>query len=221
MILREIFGLLTIFRVSLPSQSWVAIFLLSIPLNFYPSNLIQYQSVINMHHSLHRAILCLIANFSVLAAGMGLAFPSISTNQLLTELNSEQVSWFASITAIACPFGGLISGYVCEKFGRKGSLIFIDVIAIVSWLLLGLSNFSGEYLFIQLLIARLLIGFNIGMSTTPAVMYTAEVCDPALRGRLTMLSSPFFTATGMVMTYFLGAVVSVSWFLRLKFRIWG
>lgn len=163
-----------------------------------------------MHSSLHRAILCLIANFSVISSGMGLAFPSISTNQLLTELNAEQVSWFASITAIACPFGGILSGYVSEKFGRKGSLIFIDVIAVISWLLLGFSSYAGEFLFIQLLVGRLLIGFNIGMSTTPAVMYTSEVCDPALRGRLTMLSSPFFTATGMVLTYFLGAVVSVS-----------
>jgi hypothetical protein len=40
-------------------------------------------------------------------------------------------------------------------------------------------------------------------------MYTSEVCHPDLRGRLTMLSSPFFTATGMVTIYFFGAVVAV------------
>lgn len=48
------------------------------------------------------------------------------------------------------------------------------------------------------------------MSTTPAVMYTAEISPPEIRGRLSMLSSPFFTAFGMVVIYFLGAVVTVS-----------
>lgn len=61
------------------------------------------------------------------------------------------------------------------------------------------------------MIARVIIGLNIGMSTTPAVMYTAEICSPEIRGRLSMLSSPFFTAFGMLVIYFLGAVVAVSY----------
>jgi hypothetical protein len=41
---------------------------------------------------------------------MGLGYPSISTDQLFKNLTPEQVSWFASITAIFCPIGGILSG---------------------------------------------------------------------------------------------------------------
>jgi MFS family permease len=92
-------------------------------------------------------------------------------------------------------------------------LIFIDLIAIISFTLIGLA--SENFHFLQLLIARIIIAFNIGMSTTPAVMYTAEISPPEIRGRLSMLSSPFFTAFGMLVIYFLGAVVTVSDFLQL------
>lgn len=160
--------------------------------------------MIKFFSSFHRTLFCLTANLSVIPSGIGLGYPSISTDQLLRVLTLDQVSWFASVTAIVCPIGGLLSGFLCDKFGRKGTLIFIDVIAIISFLLIGFAR--EEFLFVQLILSRIVIGFNIGVSTTPAVMYTAEICDPEIRGRLSMLSSPFFTAFGQLVIYFLGAV---------------
>lgn len=154
-----------------------------------------------------RVIFCLVANLSVISSGLGLAYPSISTDQLLEKLTIDQASWIASVAAITCPIGGLLSGYFCEKFGRRGSLIFVDAIAIVSFLLIGFTR--ENFYFPQLMIARVIMGFNIGMTTIPAVMYTAEISSPEIRGRLSMLSSPFFTAFGMVVIYLLGAVVAV------------
>ncbi|KAG5672088.1 hypothetical protein PVAND_002243 [Polypedilum vanderplanki] len=148
------------------------------------------------------------ANLSIISSGMGLGYPAITSQSLLNELSESQISWFAAVTAILCPFGGLISGYLVEKFGRIGSLMIQDIVAIFSWLLIGLSRHSNpEYNFIQLMIARSLMGLVIGMSTTPGVMYTGEICDPKLRGRLTMLSSPFFTAFGMLLIYLLGYLI--------------
>lgn len=159
-------------------------------------------------------VFCTIANLSIISSGMGLGYPAITTQLLLNDeilpLTESQVSWFASITAITCPFGGPLSGYLTDKFGRKGTLIIIDVLSIVSWLVIVFSSRDNhETLFIQLMIARALMGIAIGMSTTPGVMYTSEICDPKLRGRLTMLSSPFFTAFGMLIIYLLGFLIPV------------
>ncbi|KAG5675957.1 hypothetical protein PVAND_005814 [Polypedilum vanderplanki] len=151
----------------------------------------------------------LLANLSVLSPGMGLGYPAI-TSQLLRQdqtviLSESQVSWFASITAIACPIGGPIAAYCTNKFGRKGTLIIIDFISITLWFIIGLSSRNdSQILFIQLMIARFLTGITIGMITTPAVMYSSEICHPKLRGRLTVLSTPFFIAVGMVLVYLLG-----------------
>lgn len=163
----------------------------------------------------------MLANFSILSTGMGLGYPAITT-QLLTKdetviLTESQVSWFASITAIACPFGGPITAYCTNKFGRKGTLLIIDVISIIQWIIIGFSSRSNaQILFIQLMFARVLTGLTIGMITTPAVLYSAEICHPSLRGRMMVLSTPFFVSVGTLLIYLLGYLIQV-----LILVIWG
>lgn len=164
---------------------------------------------------LFQVIFCTFANLSIISSGMGLGFPAITTQLLLkdtnTTLTESQVSWFASITAITCPIGGLLSGYLSDRLGRKRTLILIDLVAVISWLIIGFSSRTdSQLLFTELMISRTVIGVIIGMSTTPAVMYTSEVSDPKIRGRLTMLSSPFFTAFGMLLIYLLGYLIPVN-----------
>lgn len=147
---------------------------------------------------------------------MGLGYPAITSQLLLRSdadviLTPEQVSWFASITAIICPLGAPFSGFVTDKIGRRNSLILLNIISIISWLFIGFSSrVDSQAFFVQLMIGRAIIGFGIGMTTAPTVMYVSEVCHPKLRGRLTLLSSPFFTAFGLLMIYFLGYLIPVS-----------
>jgi len=169
---------------------------------------------INSREKLFQVLYCTFANLSIISSGMGLGYPAITSQLLLKDsqlyLSESQVSWFASITAITCPLGGLLSGYLSDLIGRKRTLILIDIIAIISWIIIGFSSrVNVDVLFIQLMVSRTVIGVIIGMSTTPAVMYTSEVCDPNIRGRLTMLSSPFFTAFGMLLIYLLGYLIPV------------
>lgn len=157
----------------------------------------------------------LLQSFSVISSGIGLGFPSISSELLLKDsdvsLTASQVSWFASITAIAAPFGCVFSGYLTEKIGRRNTAILLNFFAVVSFVIIGFSSRSdANTLFIQLMISRVIMGVVIGMSSSPAVMYVSEVCHPTLRGRMTMMSSPFFTAFGVVTIYFLGYLVPVS-----------
>lgn len=145
---------------------------------------------------------------------MGLGYSAITCQALLREdlpLTSDQVSWFASVAAITCPIGGPLSGFCCEKFGRRPTILLMSALSTFSWLIIGLSSPSGsEWHFTQLMIARALIGLGIGMTTAPVVMYVSEVCHPSLRGRMTMLSSPLFTAFGLLTIYLLGYMIPVS-----------
>jgi MFS family permease len=162
----------------------------------------------------------LLQSLSVLSSGLGLGFPSVAS-QLLSQdtqvpLTASQVSWFASITAIAAPFGCPLSGFLSDKIGRRNTSILVNFLAIISWIIIGFSSSSdAQTLFVQLMVARVIMGVVIGMSTTPAVMYVSEVCHPTLRGRMTLLSSPFFTAFGLLTIYFLGYLVPVSCFISL------
>lgn len=52
------------------------------------------------------------------------------------------------------------------------------------------------------------LGIGIGLSSSPASVYAAEICHPTIRGRLTILSS-LFTAIGMLFVYTLGYFISV------------
>lgn len=164
----------------------------------------------------------LLASLSVISSGMGLGYPAITTQLLLRDssdliLTASQVSWFASVTAIVCPIGGPLSGFTADRIGRRNSMMLMSIVALLSWIVIGFSSrIDVEALFIQLLIGRAIIGIVIGMTTAPIVMYVSEVCHPALRGRMTMLSSPFFTATGLLTIYFLGYLIPVS--LKLQFQ---
>lgn len=114
--------------------------------------------------SIRQWTITLLANITVLSAGMALGFPAISLSQLtspesLTQLNKVQASWFASINTITCPLGGLLASYILDKFGRKFTLIVINVLSIFSW---GLQSFTDkedtQNMYHQLLVARVIIG---------------------------------------------------------------
>lgn len=161
-----------------------------------------------------QVFIAMMANLTVLGPGMGLGFPSVTSEILLRDkklvLTAEQVSWFASITPFMCPFGGPLSAYLVMKVGRKGTLIIINIISIILWIIIGFSHKTdANILFIQLIIARILTGFSIGMITTPIMMFSMEICFPRIRGRLLVLASPFFMTLGSLIIYFFGYITGV------------
>lgn len=75
------------------------------------------------------------------------------------KISVSEASWFASVTAISSPIGGLISGYFLEKLGRKRTLLCINLISIISWLIIAFSSKNDAViLFVQLMVARTIIG---------------------------------------------------------------
>jgi MFS family permease len=107
-----------------------------------------------------------MANASVLSAGMGLGFPAITIQTLTKQqgFTEDQFSWFGenliiSINTLVSPLGGILSATILDSFGRKKTLIVINVLSIVSW---GLLYFSSKTDFNQMLwqvmFGRFLIG---------------------------------------------------------------
>uniref|UniRef100_A0A182JLB1 Major facilitator superfamily (MFS) profile domain-containing protein n=1 Tax=Anopheles atroparvus TaxID=41427 RepID=A0A182JLB1_ANOAO len=157
-----------------------------------------------------------VANITIVSSGMGIGFPSIAMMELTNSttsvvLTESEATWFAAITSIMCPFGGLISVYLLDKVGRKKSLYSINVISIISWAIMSFaSRTDANILFVELIVARVIIGIAIGLSSTPGSVYAAEVAHPSLRGRLTMLTA-LFTGIGMLTVYSLGYMFKEDW----------
>lgn len=117
----------------------------------------------------------------------------------------------ASINSLACPLGGLLCGYILDKVGRKKTLIIINLFSITSWGILALANQDNvEIMYIQLLMSRFLIGITTGLSSSPAAVYSAEIAQPNLRGRLTILTT-LAVGLGILIIYVLGYFIPDNW----------
>jgi MFS transporter, SP family, arabinose:H+ symporter len=87
--------------------------------------------------------------------------------------------------AIACALygtvaGSLAGGWLVDRAGRRAALLFVGALYIVGSVL---SALAPDVL--VFMIARVLGGLGIGISTVAAPLYISEIAPPQLRGRLT------------------------------------
>jgi MFS transporter, SP family, arabinose:H+ symporter len=75
--------------------------------------------------------------------------------------------------------GSLFGGWPTDHFGRKKTLLCIGVLYVLS--AVGCAFANGVALFI---VARVIGGIGIGISTVAAPLYISEIAPPAYRGRL-------------------------------------
>ena len=93
------------------------------------------------------------------------------------SLDDNKASWMGSIAYICQPLGSICSGIMVEKLGRKRSLLVINVLYFIAWLLLYTApNFTF------LLIANFVIGVSVGLTEAPLVNYGGEITQPHIRG---------------------------------------
>lgn len=75
--------------------------------------------------------------------------------------------------------GSLAGGWPADRFGRKWTLFFVGILYVLS--AVGCGFAPGPVMFV---VARLLGGLGIGISTVAAPLYISEIAPPAYRGRL-------------------------------------
>lgn len=93
---------------------------------------------------------------------------------------SDGLHGFAIASALyGTVLGSLFGGWPTDRFGRKKTLLCIGILYVIS--AVGCAFANGVSIFI---IARVLGGIGIGISTVAAPLYISEIAPPAYRGRL-------------------------------------
>ncbi|XP_030632542.1 LOW QUALITY PROTEIN: solute carrier family 2, facilitated glucose transporter member 1 [Chanos chanos] len=100
------------------------------------------------------------------------------TKSSLTSLWSVAVAIF-SVGGI---IGSFSVGLFVNRFGRRNSMLMVNVLAFLAAALMGFSKMGGSWE--MLIIGRFVIGLYSGLSTGFVPMYVGEVAPTALRGAL-------------------------------------
>jgi sugar porter (SP) family MFS transporter len=98
--------------------------------------------------------------------------------------------------------GSLIGGWPTERFGRKPTLLLIGILYLVGAAGSGLAD--SVWVFI---IARVLGGLGIGISTVTAPLYISEIAPPKHRGWLTGMFQ-FNIVFGILVAYLSNALLA-------------
>jgi len=117
-------------------------------------------------------------------------------------LGPAGLGWVTSSIIVGCVIGVIVAGRVSDAIGRKKVLLGTALIFTVGAVLEALAPSAGA-----LVAARVLVGVGIGVETTIAPLYIAEVAPARLRGRLVSFNQ-LFNTIGNLAIFTVSAVVS-------------
>jgi len=104
--------------------------------------------------------------------------------EVFFHITSEmQRGWVMSAALLGCMMGALIAGTMSDYLGRKNTLILTSVLFIISALGTALSNLLDIFV-----LFRIMTGLAIGMASTVAPIYIAEVSPQETRGRMVAIN---------------------------------
>lgn len=119
-------------------------------------------------------------------------------------LSANQASWYSSIVTIGCMVGALGGGPVTEMLGLKKTILATIPFYVVSWIMIGLLSSPWA-----LILARVIVGFAVGVNSFVAPTYIGEASPTHMRGLLGA-SNQLSITIGILLVYLLGLVCTVS-----------
>ncbi|XP_075211824.1 facilitated trehalose transporter Tret1-like isoform X1 [Lycorma delicatula] len=131
----------------------------------------------------------------------GIQDPALSFDPYQLTLTREQISWFSSINLICVPLGCILSGILTQPFGRKPSMMAINIPFMFAWLIYHYATSVG-----MLYAAVALTGFSGGVLEAPVLTYVAEITTPQLRGMLSATAS-MVVILGVFVQFIFGSFV--------------
>ncbi|XP_038047453.1 solute carrier family 2, facilitated glucose transporter member 3-like [Patiria miniata] len=127
-----------------------------------------------------------------------------SGNAMPDDKNDFLFATAVAIFAAGGMVGSLVAGPLADRFGRKGTLLLNNFIALAAALLMGLSKVAWSYE--MLIIGRTIVGLNCGINTGIVPMYLSEVSPFNLRGAISVMNQLGVTI-GILLSQILGLPV--------------
>ncbi len=133
-----------------------------------------------------------------------------------------------SSALIGCIIGGIFSGFISSKFGRKNALIIAGVLFLLS----ALGSGNPEFLFFEKGVPsmgliwmfnfyRIIGGIGVGLASAVCPMYIGEIAPADIRGKLVSLNQ-FAIIFGMLVVYFVNWGISegqtIEWINEIGWR---
>jgi SP family arabinose:H+ symporter-like MFS transporter len=137
-----------------------------------------------MKTSLYILMLCSIVGFGGFLFGIDTAVVSGAIGMIVKQfgLGVDMEGWVVSSTVLGCVAGTVGSGWLADRFGRRSILRLAGLLFLVSTLWSALVGSAA-----QLVVARILGGLGIGITSVVGPLYIAEICPPNVRGRMIAL----------------------------------
>ena len=107
------------------------------------------------------------------------ALPYLKSNDSKFQVTDEQGGWIISIYNFWDIIGAFINILFIDRIGRKFSLFFGAIPALIFWIMI-----INAQNYIHLLIARLISAFCQGLTYNTLVIYLAEIAEKEIRGTL-------------------------------------
>ncbi|KAA0184969.1 hypothetical protein HAZT_HAZT008339, partial [Hyalella azteca] len=98
------------------------------------------------------------------------------------ELSDMQLATFSSSVNIGALIGSLSGGYLMNKWGRRGTMLFSAVPFVLGWGLIGFGP-----VFLLLLCGRILTGVGCGLVSIAVPTYVGEIASPEIKGFLALV----------------------------------
>lgn len=126
------------------------------------------------------------------------------------KVDSLLIGLATASAIIGCIPGAMSAGFISDKFGRRRVLFFCALLYAISGILSAIPQN-----FVQFILARVLSGIAIGVSSMICPVYIAEIAPPQWRGRMGTLFQ-LGIVTGIFVTLFIN-----GWIQRPEDPAWN